>query len=622
VLWLSVSCLLSILLCEVLWILALDYADYFPDDAYISLRYSQRLLRGLGLTWTDGEWVEGYSNLLWVLLVALGGLLSDNLVIVARVLGIVLLGGVPLALFLAYPLQKRRDVAAPLVASSFLALSGSIQAYSVAGLEQSLLAAELGWLLCLCYPLLEQVEPRLHSWLVPSALLAALVLTRPDGFVLVAGALAGLLLARGLGRASFAIGARLAVAPLLAMAGQFAFRRFYYSDWFPNTYYAKVAFTPARLHAGLNYLLAGYAPNRALLAALLVSLLVSLWNPAARRRLILASTLVAVWLVYVAFVGGDFFPQHRHLVAVICVACVVSAEGVRVLIRESRLQAAAVMALAAVALLQFQRDNRRDPERGNAQNAIFHIAGVDTGRMLRLAFSSQRPLLAVDAAGCMPYHYELPSIDMLGLTDRYLAHHRPKTIGTEVLGHELGDGAYVLSRKPDIVVFSYPQGLLQPMWRGGWEMYNDPRFARDYKLVKFMTKWPHQYDGNFFVRKEGRVGIERRPNEVVVPGHLLYDQGTLAQPNSQNRMVLELEPGKTARLSDFSLPAGHIEVVVDGSEAITTIEWQDSSQTRSLTFDQNRFELDMGAQPVTATLSVRSRTEQRATLTSVRFVSH
>ena len=40
---------------------------FIADDAFISLRYARRLLDGHGLTWTDGQPVEGYSNLLWVL---------------------------------------------------------------------------------------------------------------------------------------------------------------------------------------------------------------------------------------------------------------------------------------------------------------------------------------------------------------------------------------------------------------------------------------------------------------------------------------------------------------------------------------------------------------------------
>ena len=61
---------------------------FFADDAFISLRYAERLLHGHGLTWNDGERVEGYSNLLWTLLCAgLGGLGCD-LTFAARGIGI------------------------------------------------------------------------------------------------------------------------------------------------------------------------------------------------------------------------------------------------------------------------------------------------------------------------------------------------------------------------------------------------------------------------------------------------------------------------------------------------------------------------------------------------------
>src|SRR5690606_2465390 len=43
------------------------YLPFMADDAFISLRYSERFLQGKGLTWNDGERVEGYSNITWVL---------------------------------------------------------------------------------------------------------------------------------------------------------------------------------------------------------------------------------------------------------------------------------------------------------------------------------------------------------------------------------------------------------------------------------------------------------------------------------------------------------------------------------------------------------------------------
>jgi arabinofuranosyltransferase len=40
------------------------------DDAFISYRYARNLVEGHGLVFNIGEYVEGYTNLLWTLLVA------------------------------------------------------------------------------------------------------------------------------------------------------------------------------------------------------------------------------------------------------------------------------------------------------------------------------------------------------------------------------------------------------------------------------------------------------------------------------------------------------------------------------------------------------------------------
>ena len=42
------------------------------DDAFISFCYAENLTHGLGLVYNAGERVEGYTNFLWTLWVALG----------------------------------------------------------------------------------------------------------------------------------------------------------------------------------------------------------------------------------------------------------------------------------------------------------------------------------------------------------------------------------------------------------------------------------------------------------------------------------------------------------------------------------------------------------------------
>ena len=50
---------------------------FITDDAFISFRYVRNLLEGHGLVFNPGEYVEGYTNFLWVLeLAAIWGLLG------------------------------------------------------------------------------------------------------------------------------------------------------------------------------------------------------------------------------------------------------------------------------------------------------------------------------------------------------------------------------------------------------------------------------------------------------------------------------------------------------------------------------------------------------------------
>jgi len=78
----SIALFIGLLAATVLIVHARSYPFLTYDDAFISLRYAQRLLDGQGLSWTEGPPVEGYSNLLWVLacalLAALGVDLADG----------------------------------------------------------------------------------------------------------------------------------------------------------------------------------------------------------------------------------------------------------------------------------------------------------------------------------------------------------------------------------------------------------------------------------------------------------------------------------------------------------------------------------------------------------------
>ena len=85
--------LLGILLVYIFSGLAVTAIPFLQDDAYLSFRYVDNYLNGHGLVFNQGERVEGYTNFLWVILLALAANLGFALPEAARWLGIIFSAG-------------------------------------------------------------------------------------------------------------------------------------------------------------------------------------------------------------------------------------------------------------------------------------------------------------------------------------------------------------------------------------------------------------------------------------------------------------------------------------------------------------------------------------------------
>ncbi|MEO0602585.1 MAG: hypothetical protein AAF211_14170, partial [Myxococcota bacterium] len=121
---------------------------FVADDALISYRYAERWLTGRGLTWDDHDAVEGYSNLAWIVATAGLGALGVDLVVAGRILGILCTVGVFVAL-LRFATRDGGSPVGALLASTLLALLGTIYVWAIGGLETPLVAMTLafGWTL-------------------------------------------------------------------------------------------------------------------------------------------------------------------------------------------------------------------------------------------------------------------------------------------------------------------------------------------------------------------------------------------------------------------------------------------------------------------------------------------
>ena len=225
---------------------AANLLRWYGDDIFITLRYVQHWLEGHGIVYNPGERVEGYTHFLWLVLLALGGWLGADPLTVSLNLGLLSMVGV-LAIYLwqSWRVQRRHLRWAVPVTALALVFHFHFREWATGGLETMFFT-----LLVSAVPLvLFAVRwPRRRRLWVAGLLHAALFLTRPDGalFSLVVN---GLLLAEWWLRqrpwkqvlidlVTMNLPTALIVLPYLA------WKIAYYGDIYPNTYYAKAAYSP------------------------------------------------------------------------------------------------------------------------------------------------------------------------------------------------------------------------------------------------------------------------------------------------------------------------------------------------------------------------------------------
>ncbi len=545
------------------------YWPYISDDAFISLRYSERLLDGKGLTWADDQRVEGYSNLLWVLLVAVLGLGLD-LMSAARLLGALGIGATIAAAIWAFGGRKQAQLLGAGVAGLGLALSGSIAVWTIGGLEQPLLIGLLAWAIVLLQRGAGQPWSRPAEILLPGALLAGACLTRPDAPLLVGMVGIGVLVARGVRREMARPIALLALLPVVAVLGQLAFRLIYYGDYVPNTAHVKVAWTAARIRTGVEYVLPWMLGHAPLVLLSGVALAGAREDLLLRARLLIVGPATLAWLIYMVGVGGDIFPAWRQLLPAVLGFSLMAGEGAIVLARRGERLAMGMVGglLALMLIVQVrQEENRR------ALDERWEFDALAIGETLRLAFAEQAPLLAAQAAGALPYATRFPAHDILGLNDRYLATHPPKDLGEGFIGHELGDADYTLGFEPDLMSFCNIVGKKDFCFNSGRDISKDPRFKKEYVRVQVRGTDPVETTGKiWFWRESPKVGLKTEGGTVTVPGWLFGSSAeAVAALNAEGRFGLALEKGGVGTLEGVRLRPGRWKARVEGSGGVRLV---------------------------------------------------
>ncbi len=440
------------------------YFNFLNDDAFISFRYADNLVRHGELVFNLGERVEGYTNFLWTILMAGVMGLGLDVGIWSRVLGVACALGTLLVLTRFSTRLSGQPSYKDVIAGLLLAAAPAFACWSTGGLETQLFTflLVLGWTSYLDAIFNDDTQLyRCAVWFALSAM------TRPEG-MLVFGLMGiyhvfWMLVVERRWRPSRQ--EYLCAGTFLALFGPyFAWRWSYYGWPFPNTYYVKTGamnfWAP-----GTRYALSWIQSHLLWLFPLLAAAAFKGVKREERPVLYLGLFLSVIYTLHVMRVGGDFMGLHRFLVPVMPILAMISALGIRWLItiatehqRWRRPLAAMGIVLLVYGGLHVVRVDRQAMTVGSDQGVdrigwlkMFHGQCESIGRWLA-ANAPEDAAIATTAAGIIPFYSRLYTVDVLGLNDEWIAHN-VKAHGNRPGHTKSAPLSYVLKKQVDYLIY-------------------------------------------------------------------------------------------------------------------------------------------------------------------------
>lgn len=478
----TVWILVFVFLCVFFWIVPRQLSS-LCDDAFISFRYAKHLEQGKGLVFNPGEPVEGYTNLLWTLLLAGGARIGFPLPQFAVALSA--LSGALLILSLAlFSKSYFKDMPLPyvsFVAPALLILSPFYLEHLHTGLETTFFT--LLTFLSMAVWLIHERRP--HFPYLTGILLGLAYLTRPEAALWVAGFVAMDLLWALLKRDKISkplptIAKYISVFALIASV-HMAWRVSYYGAWLPNTYYVKAMSNWAwGVLRTKDFLWStGFLP---LIAVCIGPLMI-------RKKWVLCmSAIISVLFVHNLRVGGDFILTGRFLVPLLPLIFITIQELTRMALTNLRNSAGVSLSrrlipltclMAFLALYAAGGLREWASVRESTQELRNQVAFNEWAANCIKMNTSPTDTIAVVAAGVIPYYAERNTIDMLGLNDEHIAHNG--IIDKKCfIGHQRTDSDYILDRKPEIILIPRKKKVNRAI-AAEYYMSQNPRFLELYR---------------------------------------------------------------------------------------------------------------------------------------------
>jgi hypothetical protein len=486
---------------------------FLTDDVFISLRYAQNLVAGHGLVYNPGERVEGYTNFLWTLFLAVPFLLHlpPTLFVKLSLAALTLATGYFIVRLGRASGLLAGEGRAPWLAwvPAWLFLASPVMIHRAAdGLE----TIPFTFLLVLATTLFFEETCRSGATRVQSgttrsaaaparatgrsgAVFAALALMRPDG-VAFAPLLLAIAALRRVDRRDLIRFALLALGPV---ALYFVCRWAYYGQLLPNTLYAKGGGDPRLMMRGLDDVLEFL---RATGGYVWIAILPALFAPRTRAAAWMLLAIVLARTAFDVWSGGAWTSGFRFLIPALPFLLVLGVAGVATLIADRRELAFGLAVAGALILTPGWLDYpvleslEREYGRGlfDAQGAFGRAVNERTAR---------DAVIAMDDAGLGPFLAQRRNIDMLGLNDPHIAH-LPGYFASKF------DVPYVLGLRPDLIVLVSKLG--QPAAPSDFSL---PGHAALFFSPEFRARY--EYRREYAMRADYHLLVYRRRDSRAVP---------------------------------------------------------------------------------------------------------
>jgi hypothetical protein len=469
------------------------------DDALILCRFGENVGRGLGWCFNPGAPIDTHSSPLWVALLSVGERLAMDLPYLSRALGVV--AALALAILVARAAGRLFPGGVALAVALVVAGDSALATWSLSGLETAGFT-----LLLVAGVLLLPVSVRAGSVgldLLLGGLAGAQALARPEGLLFGGLLVCVRLLGGGAGRGGAAFLAFLGVVVPLE-----GWRLASFGSAVPGTVAAKWLPSGEALVAGLGAVAHTLLRRAPLVVAALAAIPVAFRRDtdiALRRFLLGAGLSVMLLVVLVVLAGGDWMGHDRLPQAVVPLLGLLA--GVGLTHRARAVPAPALLFLAALSVAGSWWQADRVPEHGHAARRL--------GEWLARTVAPDTRL-GVAAAGAVPFHSGLVTVDALGITDRSVAL-RPPPPGAEWRpGHMRYDLERFLDASPDVVVWEFGATWARarmteasegrPERRGDYrrELLRHPRFRAEYRPMPGVPPEAERYFSVFRRRGASR----------------------------------------------------------------------------------------------------------------------